>query len=201
VVLVAATPLEYRALRRALPYARIVLTGIALRDLAQPLGEMVVSCGLAGGLRADLPTGTLLIPREVRRPDGGVLRCDDELVDAFVQSARRLGIEPVDAPLLTAESIVNGAARERWASQGYAGVDMETGRLVAARLAAVRVVLDTPQHELSADWEHPLRALLRPRNWPQAAWLARTAPRAAGLAAAVVAATQGIAGQLRITAP
>ncbi len=200
-VLIAATPVEYRALRRALPHARIVLTGIALRDLAEPLGETVVSCGLAGGLRADLPTGTLLIPREVRRPDGGVLRCDDELVDALLQSARRLGLEPVDDPLLTTETIVNGAARERWASQGYAGVDMETGRLVAARVAAVRVVLDTPQHELSADWERPLRALLRPRNWPQAAWLARTGPRAAGLAAAVVAATQGIAGQLRITAP
>ena len=72
------------------------------------------------------------------------MRCDDELVEALTQGARSLGIEPVFDPLLTADSIVNGAARETWAAQGYAGVDMETGRIAASRVAAVRVVLDTP---------------------------------------------------------
>jgi hypothetical protein len=199
VVLIAPTALEYRALKRELPQARIVLTGVALSRLREPLGETVISFGLAGGLRADLPTGTLLIPHAVRRPDGSVLRCDGELVAALTCAARSLGIEPIADPLLTSTTIVNGAARERWAAQGYAGADMETGRLSAARVAALRVVLDTPARELSSDWSSPPIAMLKPWNWPQALWLAREAPRAAALAARVLAATQGILGRVRIT--
>jgi hypothetical protein len=192
VVLIAATAVEYGALRRALPQARIIRTGIALEHLREPIGEVVISCGLAGGLRADLPTGTVLIPRQVRRPDGSAVSCDEELVEAFGRAARSLGFEPVFDPLLTAPSIVSGAERSHWADLGYAGVDMETGRLVATRLAAVRVILDTPLRELSTAWSNPVRALLDPRNWPQAAWLARQAPKAADRCAHVVAAAQGI---------
>ena len=192
VVLVGATAMECKALRRAVPHARIVQTGIALAALKEPLGDTVVSCGLAGGLRRGLPTGTVVIPREVRRPDGSVLHCDEELTGALIRAALGLRIEPVVDPLLTADVIVNGAARGRWAALGYAAVDMETGRLRAARVAAVRVILDTPENELSGDWANPLRAMLLPRNWPQARWLAKTAPRAAALCARIVAATQGI---------
>jgi hypothetical protein len=199
VTLIAATSLECKALRRVLPEARVLEVGISLAKLSVPLGDTVVSCGLAGGLRADLPTGTLLIPREVRRPNGEMLICNRELVEALAQGARSLGIEPIFDPMLTADAIVNGAAREMWAAQGFAGVDMETGCIVAARVAAVRVVLDTPHRELSAEWATPARAMLKPRNWPQAAWLARAAPRAAALAASVLGATQGIGGRVRIS--
>lgn len=199
VTLIAATSLECNALRRVLPQARVVQVGIALESLKVPLGETVVSCGLAGGLRIDLPTGTVLIPRKVRRPNGDVLVCDRELVEALTQGARSLGIDPVFDAMLTADAIVNGSAREMWAARGYAGVDMETGRIAAPRVAAVRVVLDTPHRELSAEWRTPLRAMLKPGNWPQAAWLAREAPRAARLAALVLGATQGIGGRVRIS--
>lgn len=188
-VIVAATSVERKPLRRALPQARIVLTGVALANLHEDLGDTVLSCGLAGGLRPGLPTGTLLLPREVRRPGGAMLRCDEALLEALAQGARTLGVEPVFDPMLTAEAIVNGDKRAYWAQQGYAGVDMETGRLTASRVAAVRVVLDTPENEISADWAVPWRALLKPSNWPQARWLAREASRAAALAAAVVAAS------------
>lgn len=198
-VLIVATSLEYKALRRALPSARIVLAGIGLSNLKEPLGSRVLSCGVAGGLRADLETGTLLIPREVRRPDGSTMRCDDELVQALLRAARSLGVEPVTDPLLTSDTIVNGKSRGIWAERGYAGVDMETGRIAAPRVAAVRVVLDTPVYELSSDWSRPMLAILRPKNWAQARWLAREAPRAAGLAGRVVAATQGIAEWVQIT--
>lgn len=103
-----------------------------------------------------------------------------------------LGIEPIFDPLLTSAEIVNGGARVRWAARGYAGVDMETGLLDAPHVAAVRVVLDTPQRELSADWTTPLIAILKPWNWSQALWMAREAPRAAALAARVAAGAQGI---------
>ena len=75
-VLIAATALEYAALRRALPGARVVKTGVALAQLREDLGDCVLSCGLAGGLRPELPTGTVLIPRQVRRPDGSLIRFD-----------------------------------------------------------------------------------------------------------------------------
>lgn len=188
VVVVAATALEANAVRRARPDVRVIESGVALaRANPDDLGERVVSCGLAGGLRADLATGTVLIPRQVRRPSGEMLQCDAELVDALLESARCLGIQPVTDALLTSERIVNGAERAQWAAQGYAGVDMETGRIVASRIAAVRVILDTPRRELSSDWLNPGRALRNPRNWPQALWLARAAPSAARLAARIVA--------------
>lgn len=187
---VAATALESKALRREMPNARIVQTGIALERFIGELGEIVVSCGLAGGLRADLPTGALLIPREVRRPSGDALLCDAEIVEALAARARSLGVEPVFDRMVTADSIVRAGARNEWAQRGYAGVDMETGLIVARRVAAVRVVLDTPQHELSAEWRAPLLAMLKPWNWPQAFWLAREAPRAAALAARVAAGAQ-----------
>jgi len=187
VVLAAATGLEAGALRRALPGAHVVQTGIALAQSGPRLGPVVLSCGLAGGLREDVPTGTLLLPREVRRPGGDLLHCDEELVEALARGAARLGLLPLFDPLFTADAIVRGAERARWAAQGYAGVDMETGRLEGERIAAVRVVLDTPRRELHADWLHPLRAFLELRNWPEALWLFREAPPAARLAARVVA--------------
>jgi hypothetical protein len=121
-----------------------------------------------------------------------MLRCDAELLERLTARARTLGIEPVFAPLLTSAEIVNGTARAQWAARGYAGVDMETGLLDAPRIAAVRVVLDTPQRELSADWRTPLLAILKPWNWSQAFWMARKAPKAAALAARVAAGAQGI---------
>ena len=192
VTFIAATALECKALHRELPQARVVQTGMALERKREALGPIVVSCGLAGGLRADLPTGTLLIPRQVRRPSGEILQCDPELVELFTTRARSFEIEPVFDPLLTAAEIVNGSARAQWAARGYAGVDMETGLLDAPRIAAVRVVLDTPQHELSSDWRAPLIAILKPWNWPQALWMAREAPKGAALAARVAVAAQGI---------
>jgi len=197
VTIVAPLALEADAVRRERPNAAVVEGGIALSKLREPLRGTVVVCGVAGGLRGDLPTGTVLVPRRVRRPDGSEFECDAKLVAAFAASARGLGVEPVFDSLLTAETIVNGAARLEWAARGYAGVDMETGLIQAPRVAAVRVVLDTPQHELSTDWVNPMRAILKPSNWSQALWLAREAPRAARLAARVV--TQVIGSRLRIT--
>ncbi len=58
----------------------------------------------------------------------------------------------------------------------------------AARVVALRVLLDTPDRELSPRWEHPMRASLDPRRWPEAAWLFRTGPELARRAALVLAA-------------
>lgn len=190
VVVVTATSVEAKAARRALPGVRVYEAGIGLAKGRGEWGDAIVSCGLAGGLRDDLPSGTVLIPSEVVRPDETRLECDPELVAAYRAAARSLGFEPVCDPLLTSATIVRGPERARWARLGCAAVDMETGLLVARRIAAVRIVLDTPQRELRADWLHPRRALLDPRNWREAVWLARDAPRYARRAAEIVAAAR-----------
>lgn len=186
IAIVTATPPEASAARRALPQATVYEAGVALARTRGPFGEAVVSCGLAGALRGDLPAGSVLVPAEIGCPDGTRRRCDPELTAAFAAGARALGFEPVLEPLLTANAIVRGAERERAARLGFCAVDMETGLIAAPRLAAVRVVLDTPARELRGDWLHPLRAAADPRNWPELLWLARDGPRFARRAAEVV---------------
>lgn len=187
-VVAAATAVEAKAARRELPGVRVIETGISLRKLREDLGGVVVSCGLAGGLHAGLRSGTVVIPNIVLRPDGTTMHCDAELVSLLQAAAHELGFTAIGEPLLTSASLVRGAEREIWSRRGYAAVDMETGLIDAARVAAVRVVLDTPERELSADWIDPVRAMLKPRNWPEMMWLARDGPAFARIAARVVGA-------------
>jgi hypothetical protein len=182
--------MEARAARRELPGVHVHQAGVALVKL-QPdaeLNEVVISCGVAGGLHHHLPTGTVVIPTEVRRPDHSTFACDAELVEALGAAAQSLGLEPVHEPLFTSATLIRGGTRGQWSQHGYAAVDMETGLLNAPRVAAVRVILDTPHREISDDWMQPARALMRPANWPEAVWLAREAPKCARLAARVIAA-------------
>src|SRR5262249_7039402 len=151
-----------------------------------PLAGPVVSCGLAGSLRSDVPMGTVLVPACVLRPDGSARRCDPALVDALVAGARRLGLEAVQGPMLTSPTLITGAERSAWAGHGCVAADMETGLLEVERVASVRVVLDTPDRELSAAWRHPVRAIWQPRAWAELPWLLREGPRCARLAADVV---------------
>ena len=175
--------------RAELPGVRVIRGGIALaRPPAGGYGECAISCGLAGGLQRGLPTGTVLIPRTVERADGSTLACDEFMVEALLEGARTLGIVPNEGALLTSRVLLRGAARAQAARRGFSGVDMETGAIPAARLAAVRVVLDTPERELSPAWLHPLTVVWQPAAWAELPWLAREGPRCARLAARVVAA-------------
>lgn len=197
ITVVAATRLEARAIRRAVAGARVVEAGVALGRLRAPVaGDAVVTCGLAGALRPALPTGSVIVPDRVLRPGGEWLGCDPVLVEVLVAAARRLGMEPERGPLATSPELVRGSAREQWARRGCVAVDMETGLLTTPRVAAVRVILDTPDREISEAWRHPALALLRPAAWGEAVWLRREAPRCAALAAAVLAeAVRSMAGR------
>lgn len=187
--IVAATSLEARAIRRHARDAHVVQSGIGLSRLhASALGRVAISCGLAGGLRTDMPTGTVLIPSLVSTTDGVSITCDPDWALRLRRAARELGCATSDAPLLTSATLINGSDRAVWASRGFAGVDMESGRILVEALAVVRVILDTPQNELSADWINPARAILNPRNWREALWLSREAPKCADLAGRLIAA-------------
>jgi hypothetical protein len=187
--IVTATSLETRAVQRRAPQATVIESGVGLVKIdGQPLSDVAISCGLAGGLRTDLPTGTIVIPSAVATSDGAAIACDAEWTARLREAAKRLGYAHIDAALLTSDALVVGSARAAWAARGFAAVDMETARIPAQRLAAVRVVLDTPQRELSPDWINPVRAMLKPKNWGQMVWLAREGPTCADLAARIVAA-------------
>jgi hypothetical protein len=186
--IVVATSLEARAVRRRAPAGNVVESGVGLAHMRGALLDGVaISAGLAGGLRTDIPTGTLVIPSAVATNNGTAIACDPEWTARLRAAATRLGYAFLDAALLTSDALIVGDARTSWAERGFAAVDMETARISARSIAAVRVVLDTPQRELSPDWLYPSRAMLRPRNWGQMLWLAREGPRCADLAARVVA--------------
>jgi hypothetical protein len=188
VTIVAATRLEARAVRRAVGAACVVRGGVALSRLRVPLAGAVITCGLAGAVRPGLATGTVVVPSSVLRADGSVLACDPELTAALASAALSLDLPLEQAPLASGDELIVDEARRRWADRGCAAADMETGLLTAERVAVVRVVLDTPERELSAAWRHPGRALLSPAAWRELPWLAREAPRCAARAAAVLAA-------------
>ncbi len=190
VTLVTATGLEYAQARKALPaHVPVLRAGIALRTSSTRINGLAISCGLAGGLRADVPTGAVLIPRRVVRTDGSSVQCDEEGVECLLSAARTLGHTPIDAPLLTSRSFVHGKERAQLAQRGFAGVDMESGAIQADRLACVRVVLDTPVREISPAWLSGLRVVFTPRAWFDLPFLLRNGPRGAYTAAAIVAAS------------
>jgi hypothetical protein len=199
---VAATWLEARACRRALPGWRVVRVGVGCRKgLPEREGPALV-VGLCGAL-ATIEPGTVAIPKEVATPDGRSYTCRPELVERLAAAARRLGLQVAEGRQLSAPAMVTGAERQVWVERGFATVDMEAALVLEQGPGAVvRVVLDTPRDEISAGWERPLATALRPRSWPELIRLARRAPalaaRAAGVAAALdlesVAGGDAIAG-------
>jgi len=134
-----------------------------------------------------VPTGTVLVPQRVRRPDGSELLCDDTAVRALLNAAQQLGFQVVRDPLVTASTLVYGSERAALAAQGFAGVDMETGVISASRVACVRVILDTPQREISPVWLTPARAMFAPRAWIDLPFLMREGPRCSAIAANIAA--------------
>jgi hypothetical protein len=187
-IVAAATGLEARAARHAAPQLRVVETGVGLSRVdGRALGDLVISCGIAGALQPGLRSGSVVVPDRVMRPDGDVLECDRDLANSLDAAARRLGLVPSRGALVTTMTLLSGPERALWAQRGYQTVDMETGLIRAGRVACIRVVLDTPDRELSDAWLRPWTIPFRPDAWGQVAWVVREAPRCARLAAAVLA--------------
>jgi len=195
VEILAPTLLEYWAMRWMLPYARVSFAGVRLAHWRGARAcSIVVVCGLAGALAPGLPPGTVLVPRWVGLADGGIMHCDTTVAQTLETAARMLHFRLHTGPLLTSQSLIVGDDRYRWHQQGFVAADMETGLLAQRnlRVAAVRVVLDSPEYGISPDWLQPARALLQPQLWRELFWLSHEAPRYALRAGQVLKVGLGI---------
>src|SRR5438093_274497 len=138
VTFACATTAELRAARRAGAHAALVGLGAAN---GVPDGP-VVSFGLAGALRDDLPSGTVLDATRVVDEDGAVLWEGEPLGVA--------GAKP--ATILAADEVVDDPAERRRLHErtGADAADLESGPLArTGRLRGVlRAVSDTPVRTL-----------------------------------------------------
>jgi adenosylhomocysteine nucleosidase len=121
----------------------------------------VVAAGLAGGLRADLKVGDIVMPDCLLNENGDRLAIDFNL--ASQPSAMQAGLHV--GALLTIDRVANKAAeKERLGRQHQAiAVDMETMAIAEIcrrekqRFLAVRVIFDPLAQELPADVERLVR--------------------------------------------
>ena len=194
--MVTALRLEERAVRRAAPSVRVVRVGVGGTSSA-PIAAtgVVLSVGLGGALTDGHAPGTVVVPDRVAGEDGRSWTTDPAWSIALRAASRALGFPTAAGTIVSTAEVVTGADRTALAQHGYDAVDMESAELAAQvpRLAVLRVILDTPSHEISPRWSRPGLAALDPRLWPQGYWLARNSPRFAARAAAVLA--QALRGQ------
>ena len=157
--LLVITPLrvEHAAVRRGLPEAYLLRSGMgaarasaaARRAAAAPADAVAVAgfCGaVAGGMRA----GDVVVAGEIRGPEG-VTECASGLL---VAALAVVGIERVRVgPVTSVDHVVRGAERAAMAAEGALAADMESAWAAPAAagrpFAVLRVVLDTPDRELS----------------------------------------------------
>ena len=174
-VLACATGAELRAARRT--GTRAVLVGLRAAN-GIPEGELV-SFGLAGALRDDLPIGTVLDATRVVDADGREL-----------WSGAGLGVGE-HAVVLAADAIVDDPDERRRLRErtGADAADLESGPLArSGRLrGVVRAVSDTPSRPLDGivgavgstgrlSWPGLVRAFVRsPRSFVRSASDARRA--------------------------
>ncbi|MBN1240604.1 MAG: phosphorylase [Gammaproteobacteria bacterium] len=157
----------------------------------------LISCGLAGALRADVEPGCVLLPRSVVGSDGTRFDVDAGWRERLSQALRaRHTVD--DRPLLASSEVLATPAAKRQAAQasGAVAVDMESGAVAAAAMTAgvpfvvLRVAADGAADTLPPGVERwideagerrlapVVDAALRPGSWPILWTLARRYRRA-----------------------
>lgn len=162
--LVIAAPMRIEALliRSAARGARVHTTGIgarrsrtAARELLSATGDAVMVLGFCGGLDEQSVPGEVVIADQVSpAPDEGGsegrIACDGapELAAAMA----RAGLRVRSGPIVSVPRIAVGERRAQLHAGGAIAVDMESLWLAAGAggrpFGVVRVVLDSPSHEL-----------------------------------------------------
>ncbi|MCX5394306.1 1-hydroxy-2-methyl-2-butenyl 4-diphosphate reductase [Streptomyces sp. NPDC006482] len=139
----------------------------ARRAVSRALGEegwrdaAVIASGFCAGLAPGMHPGDLIVAEETRGPDGTTVCVGtDLLVKALVRAVPGRAVHT--GPLTGSDHVVRGPERAALRADGAIAVDMESAAsLRTARtsgaygdgsggrpVAAVRVVVDAPEHEL-----------------------------------------------------
>jgi nucleoside phosphorylase len=117
-------------------------------------GAAVLATGFCAGLAPGMHPGDLVVAEETRDP-GGTVRCvgTDLLVKELMRTVPGRTVHT--GPLTGSDHVIRGQERSDLLSTGAIAVDMESAAtlLSAVRagerpVAAVRVVVDAPEHEL-----------------------------------------------------
>ncbi len=155
-LVIAALRLECAAVRRGLPRALVLRSGMgAARARSAALvaagipADAVAVAGFCGAVAEGLRAGDVVVASEVRGPEG-VTACES---GPLVAALAALGITRVRiGPVVSADYVVRGAERAVLAGKGALAADMESAWLAPAAagkpLAVLRVVLDTPAREI-----------------------------------------------------
>ncbi|MEU3598999.1 1-hydroxy-2-methyl-2-butenyl 4-diphosphate reductase [Streptomyces sp. NPDC006798] len=127
---------------------RAALDGGPLRHAA------VVASGFCAGLAAGMHPGDLVIADETRI-DGTATPCTDTALLAAAVGRALPGRRVHTGPLTGSDHVVRGPERAELRATGAIAVDMESAATLRGALAAgprpvaaVRVVVDAPEHEL-----------------------------------------------------
>ncbi|MFE2015403.1 1-hydroxy-2-methyl-2-butenyl 4-diphosphate reductase [Streptomyces sp. NPDC059491] len=149
----------------------VVRTGMgphrARRAVSRTLGEerwrdaAVIASGFCAGLAPGMHPGDLVVADETRGPDGATLCTGTELlVKALAKAVPGRAVHT--GPLTGSDHVVRGPERIALRAGGAIAVDMESAATLrtaraadalgdgpdARPVAAVRVVVDAPEHEL-----------------------------------------------------
>ncbi|HZF87561.1 1-hydroxy-2-methyl-2-butenyl 4-diphosphate reductase [Streptomyces sp.] len=126
------------------------------RVLADPAlaGAAVLATGFCAGLAPGMHPGDLVVAEETREPRGGTPCVGTELlVEELLRAAPGRTVHT--GPLTGSDHVVRGPERADLLATGAIAVDMESAatllsavRAGARPVAAVRVVVDAPEHEL-----------------------------------------------------
>jgi nucleoside phosphorylase len=163
-LLACALTAEQAALRagvRAASGARLLRTGMGQSRARQSVSDALAQgayapgaflfAGFGAAVGPGISPGDVLVATEVRDAAHGSIElpCPEALAGAL----RHAGLTVHTGPLFSADRIVRGARRAELHAEGVLGVEMETaGALLALPggipAGAVRVVVDTPEHEL-----------------------------------------------------
>lgn len=162
IVVAAPLALEQALIRSAARGAHVRKTGMgadksraSAARLAREPGEALLVLGFCGGLDAQSRPGEVIVAEEVTASaDEGhdPVRASCDGVGQLSAALTRAGMTVRSGPIVGVGKIATGERREQLRAAGALAVDMESAWLAAGAagrpFAVVRVVLDSPSHEL-----------------------------------------------------